>query len=160
MGKQERATTELLRTELDDILKAAVHLRRSSERLKTFTSWEEPSEDECDQLDIFVSRFARLSDLLFQKAFRLIDKLELVESGTLIDALNRAEKRGIIDSADDFRDMRHVRNQLTHNYSGDDMPSIAKKLFGWTPALLTALDNTTDYSSRLIQKLNDSSRKS
>ena len=42
------------------------------------------------------SRFARLSDIIIQKIFRLIESLELEEPGTVRDRINQAEKWGII----------------------------------------------------------------
>jgi hypothetical protein len=39
-------------------------------------------------------------DVILNKVFRSIDAIELEDGGTLLDVVNRAEKRGIIDSAE------------------------------------------------------------
>ena len=41
------------------------------------------------------SRYTRICDLLLQKVFRSTDAFELERSETMLDALNRAEKRGL-----------------------------------------------------------------
>lgn len=57
-----------------------------------------------------------MSDFLIVKIFRLIDILELEKPGSVIDRINRAEKRGIIDSAESFKDILRLRNDISHEY--------------------------------------------
>ncbi len=49
--------------------------------------------EDMDQFEAFTSRFARMSDMLIQKVFRLLDKIELDDEGTIRDRINRAEKK-------------------------------------------------------------------
>jgi hypothetical protein len=54
------------------------------------------SDDEFDDMETLASRFARVSDIIFQKLFRNIDQVELEDKGSFIDAVNRAHKRELI----------------------------------------------------------------
>jgi hypothetical protein len=49
--------------------------------------------EDMDQFEAFTSRFARMSDMLIQKVFRLLDKIELDDEGTIRDRINRADKK-------------------------------------------------------------------
>jgi uncharacterized protein YutE (UPF0331/DUF86 family) len=104
-------------------------------------------------LEAFSARFARLSDILLKKIFRLLDEMEQTEEGTLIDVANRAEKRGLIDSASEFRNMRKLRNEITHEYAVTELPEIARQLLAFTPSLLESVDRTVRYSDDLTSKL-------
>lgn len=77
------------------ILDNAVHwLKRSYTRCCGIGVKESYTEEEYDDLETLTSRFARVSDILIQKAFRSIDAVEFENKGTLIYAVNRAHKRG------------------------------------------------------------------
>ena len=64
---------------------------------------ENCNQDEIDQLELLSSRFARLSDILIKKIFRLIKRIDLDDEGTIRDTLNKAEKKGLIKSAETFK---------------------------------------------------------
>ena len=55
------------------------------------------SEADYDAQEALSSRYGRFVDILMNKLFRAVDQFELMESGTLIDTIHRAEKRGITD---------------------------------------------------------------
>lgn len=91
---------------------------------------------ERESCEALTSRFARLSDFLFQKAFRTVDRMELVEEGTAIDRLNRMEKRGVIRSATEWRELRELRNEIVHEYVIDKSDHVLIDAHAATPALL------------------------
>lgn len=70
-------------------------------------------------VDSFVHRFSILQDYLGQKFFRrfLLYTGDYQEGMTTADIIDRLEKLGFIPSADDWFDMRELRNQMTHEYS-------------------------------------------
>lgn len=75
-------------------------------------------------IDAFIYRFIKLQDIIGEKLFRLIlDNLK--ENGVnpysmpFIDILNKLEKYRIIRSADEWLDLRKVRNSFTHEYPED-----------------------------------------
>lgn len=75
-------------------------------------------------IDAFIFRFIKLQDIMGEKLFRLIlDNLKENEVDPyfmpFIDVLNKLEKYGIIDSADEWLGLRKVRNSFTHEYPED-----------------------------------------
>jgi hypothetical protein len=72
--------------------------------------------DESERADAFAARFGRLQDTLGDK---LLPELlrELAEPvGPAIDNLDRAEKLGLLTSADDWLAARKLRNRMVHEY--------------------------------------------
>ena len=61
-------------------------------------------------------RFARRNDFLLQRVFRTLDQIELADEGTVLDRLQRAEARGLISSAERWRELRLLRNAIAHDY--------------------------------------------
>lgn len=71
---------------------------------------------DAEQVDAFVSRFGRLQDTLGGKL--LPRYLEAVgePAGALLDNLDRAERMGLVASADAWMAVRRLRNQMVHEY--------------------------------------------
>ena len=75
---------------------------------------ENPQHSE--MLDAFVARFSRLQDHIGDKLLPTILKLNLETVGSQLDNLFRAEKLGWIESADQWIELRGLRNSLIHEY--------------------------------------------
>ena len=106
---------------------------------------------EPEQLESFeslTSRFARLSDILIQKIFRLIDELDLETQGTVRDRINRAEKKELIASCDQFVEIRMIRNDIAHEYLPEAIREIFGKVLQLTPALLDGVERTRTYCDK------------
>ena len=43
---------------------------------------------------------------------RSLDRVELKPEGTLLDVVNRAEKRGFVGQSEELREMKDVRNMI------------------------------------------------
>jgi len=95
--------------------------------------------------EALTARFSRLSDYLMQRLFRTLDVIELDDSGTLRDRINRAEKKGWVTSADDFIEIRTLRNIIAHEYGDEEVKIIYKKVLQFTPMLLAACQNISEY---------------
>jgi uncharacterized protein YutE (UPF0331/DUF86 family) len=150
----EKTSSYELRNSIEKLRKAADHLRRSMRLIENAEiDWRWPSEEHMDILEAFSSRYARLSDIVLKKVFRLLDEIEQTEEGTMIDVANRAEKRGLIDSATEFRRMRKLRNEITHEYALTELPEIVRQLIEFTPALLDSVERAAKYSEDLYSKL-------
>jgi uncharacterized protein YutE (UPF0331/DUF86 family) len=80
--------------------------------------------------------------------FRSIDAAELEDGGTLIDAVNRAEKRGIVESASRVRDLKDLRNDIVHEYETDDLRSLFRQTLEVTPEVFALADSVERYCSR------------
>ena len=75
---------------------------------------ENPQHSE--MLDAFVARFSRLQDAIGDKLLPAILKLNLETVGSQLDNLFRAEKLGWNESADQWIELRGLRNSLIHEY--------------------------------------------
>lgn len=78
---------------------------------------EDYTEDEEDRYESMSSKFARLTDLVLKQAVKTIDILDLEDPPeTMRDAINRAEKKGLVSSALKFIEIRKMRNKIAHEY--------------------------------------------
>lgn len=139
-----------LNEQLELARKATAVLQHSYDRVKKISPLPaQLSSDELIDLDAMTSRFARLSDILLQKVFRAIDAIELVDDGSLIDRMNRAEKRGVIDSAALWREIRQLRNQIAHEYVLADQRELFERTIHFTPDLLRAMEQVQRYAEKI-----------
>lgn len=76
------------------------------------------TESQLESAEAFTGRLARTVDLLVNKVLRSLDRVELRSDGTLLDVINRAEKRGFVGRAQELREMKDVRNMIAHDYAG------------------------------------------
>ncbi len=146
--KEQRAESELQDISIR-LHKAGVQLAISLKKCKLIGIKEEYSNDELEVFDAFTSRFARVSDILTQRIFRLFDVLEFEESKTFLDALNKAEQRGIITSAFDFKEIRELRNEIAHEYALRDFTRLIADVIKHTPQLLVTVEHSIKYSKKL-----------
>jgi hypothetical protein len=106
-----------------------------------------------ERVEAFVSRFGRLQDTLADKLLpALLDALA-EPKGASLENLDRAEKLGWLDSADQWLAMRKLRNQMVHEYI-EDLAILASALRSghtFVPALVeTAQRLTQRAQQRLI----------
>lgn len=143
-----QALAETLR-QVDD---GARWLRRSLTRCQKSAHKPELTPADLDAFEALTSRYARVSDMVLQKLFRGLDALELEDSGTLLDALNRAEKRGLIDSANAFREIRELRNEIAHEYAQENLRPLFQSVLEQAPILLEIIRRSHEYSLRYLSK--------
>ena len=75
--------------------------------------------DLSERVEAFVGRFARLQDTVGDKLLPIF-LLALGETpAAAIDNLDRAERLGLLESADEWMAMRQLRNQMVHEYVED-----------------------------------------
>lgn len=72
-----------------------------------------------ESLDAFVARFGRLQDTLGDKFIPALLGAAGEAVGPAIDNLDKAEKFGWLASADQWMEMRRLRNQMVHEYIED-----------------------------------------
>jgi uncharacterized protein with HEPN domain len=107
--------------------KEARHLTLTTGRL--FTSPFTPARvaeldkapDLAERVDAFVSRFGRLQDTLGDKLLPVLLTALGEKTGAVIDNLDRAERLGLIPSAEQWMEMRKLRNQMIHDYVEDPL---------------------------------------
>ena len=106
-----------------------------------------------ERLDAFVSRFGRLQDNLGDKFLPQLLLAVAEKPGAAIDNLDKAEKFGFIKSTDGWMEMRHLRNQMVHEYS-EDLTVLASALrsgHAFVPVLVTAARRCVAEAQRLLQ---------
>jgi uncharacterized protein YutE (UPF0331/DUF86 family) len=144
---QEEAL-KILSENLSIMQDALYWLKRSYNKSSEIGAKTNYSEEEFDNMETLASRFARVSDIVFQKLFRSIDQVELEDKGSLIDAINRAHKRGLIESPDEARKIRELRNQIVHEYIKADLQNVFMDIFEFTPRLLSICNDIFDYCKK------------
>jgi hypothetical protein len=75
--------------------------------------------DEAERTDAFVARFGRLQDTLADKLLPELLGCLAEPVGPAVDNLDRAEKLGLLRSADDWLAARKLRNRMVHEYVRD-----------------------------------------
>lgn len=141
---------EILEKELISLSKSTTLLNDSYERCCMIGDRTDYSSGELETFEALTARYSRLSDLLLQKIFRLIDSLELADQGTMVDRINRAEKRGIVKSAKEFTELRYLRNTIVHEYEPDEYARIFKDVIKVTPILLDSVEKTRLYCQKFV----------
>lgn len=106
--------------------------------LNSINALSELEWDGFKDIEVLTARFARLSDIYIQKFLRLLDELEAERQGSIIDRINRAEKRGLIESSEMFLEIRDLRNDIAHDYLPDELLTIFKDVFQQSPKLIKA----------------------
>ena len=145
----------LLAEECEKLRSASTHLQFSIERTRELIQrvMEAISPEELERLESLASRFARLADMLIQRVMRLVDEIELTPSGSVLDRIYRAEKRGWVSRADVLVRIRELRNLIAHEYAADKMAEIYEAVFMLSPELDKIAKQAADYSESLINRL-------
>ena len=142
---------ELLGKEINDLKHACDSLLYSYDRCRRLTVKAGLDNETMERFEALTARFARLSDIMIQKVFRTLDALDLEERGTVRDRINRSEKRGIIESADDFIEIRMVRNEIAHEYKSETILEIFGRVLTLTPSLMKAVGGIEIYSKNYLE---------
>lgn len=128
------------------------HLKTSYQRCKKVGLAGPHQEEEMIEFEALTGRFARLVDLLVNKFFRSVDVVEMVDSGTLIDVVNRAEKRGMISSAKEIRLLKDLRNDIAHEYLAEKVTELHKEVYSKVPYLLECVSSSLNYAERYLSQ--------
>ncbi len=132
----------LLEETKTQLLKSIEHLEWSFKKVKSLNLPSEKTDNETlETWESFSSRFSRSSDLFVSKYLRswILQKDPGFE-GTVIDSLNYAEKHALIASADEWRQIRAMRNFIAHEYSSSEIGHIYSAMIKYCPTLLALKD--------------------
>ena len=148
--KRDRAG-QFLEQALAELAQARQHLDYSFQHVSALPdNLEGATAQQLESVEAFCSRFARTVDLLVNKALRSLDRVELNPEGTLLDVVNRAEKRGFVRRAVDLREMKDVRNIIAHDYAGAKASEIFAYCREQKPALDAICDSLATYALRIL----------
>lgn len=143
--------TDLLREEIAYLNQAASHLEVSIGRCAGLSNGG--NVEELERLEALTSRFARLADILTQRVMRLVDDLELIPGGTLLDRIFQAEKRGWVPAAEQLIQIRKLRNTIAHDYAAETRTLIHDQTKALAPELLAITAKASAYAENLIRRL-------
>jgi uncharacterized protein YutE (UPF0331/DUF86 family) len=131
-----RDETALLKEDLEAMNRAMEMLRRSFERCSSLSVKPAYTPEEEDWIEALTARFARVSDFVVQRIFRLIDRLDLEDGGTVRDRILRAEKKGLIKSAERWVEIRRLRNAIAHEYLPKAPETVFPEVMEYVPDIL------------------------
>ncbi len=141
---------DLLEEQLKRLDKSRSVLEYSYKRCVVIKDKAKFDDQDLERFESLTGRFARLSDLLIQKMFRLIDRLDLDDQGSVRDRINRAEKKGLIVSAEQFILIRELRNTIAHEYDPVATEQIFLHVVEFCPLLFDAVERLKQYVEKFI----------
>ena len=114
------------------------YLKYSFEKInKKSINSNSTSPEDLETYEALVSRFARTTDIFVAKYLRsFVLKDDPAFSGSLIDTINYAEKKGLIVSAKNWIEIRELRNKISHEYAAADLKIIFDQVMLLTPEVL------------------------
>lgn len=139
---------KLLEENLAYLTQSANWLKLSYEACKELEASVE-DENALTLFEALSSRFARTTDILISKVYRAIDYAELQTPGSLIDAANRACQRGLADDLETIRELKDLRNSISHDYSPKELVVLFDEILKATPKLLEYAGRAKDYAQSM-----------
>jgi hypothetical protein len=133
---------ELLNAYKKDVAESLSSLVFSWEKLKAIElpQKNEKSLDKLEPWEALTSRFARATDIFLSKYIRL-----LVLSGDpgfrgeMRDFLDKAEKSGMLSSADQWMKIRELHNKIAHEYTREDLLKTFEQVMSFTPFVIAEM---------------------
>ncbi len=113
-----------IRSVLEEIDKHKERLEYAKAKIEKWKLTPELMENPeiVETIDSFIFRFSKMQDTMGEKLFPLILEIlgEESRSKPFIDILNKLEKLEFIPSSNQWRQLRELRNILTHTYPWDE----------------------------------------
>lgn len=143
----------ILREALSELKQARGHLDYSFNEVSNIPlTLTGTTERQLESVEAFTGRFARTVDLLVNKVLRSLDRAELQREGTLLDVVNRAEKRGFVRRGQDLREMKDIRNVIAHDYVGAKAEEILNYCRTQKPTLDTICNAVAEYAAKILSQ--------
>lgn len=124
---------------------ASKWLQRSLEQCQPIDNTKPLTAEQYDALENLSSRFARVVDILINKLYRAIDVAELLEAGSLIDTINRAVKKGLLEDNQTARTLKDIRNEIVHEYVVENLKNLQLEILRYTTILLELVKVALSY---------------
>ena len=116
--------------------------------------YESLTNEQVEALDQFLFRFSKLQDAIGQRLFPGVLEIleEPVKEASFLDRLNRLEQLKIIDSKEQWLNLRNMRNKLAHEYEDDPdgMSAVLNLVYESYPTLMSIFLKIRDYTLRAI----------
>jgi len=143
---------DILRENINTLNLSADWVRYSYEQTINIEQKTEYEIEEFNKLENLTSRYARTTDMLVNKVLRSIDTVESEDIGTIIDIMNRAEKRGIVSSAELLHTIKDLRNNIVHEYKITEITRFFADVKKYTPLLLDLIQEVNVYCTRYLKE--------
>jgi len=148
--QMSQVRVDILRDNLKALDLSVNWVRRSYEQTVAIGLKENYTAEEFDKFENLASRYARTTDMLVNKVLRSIDAVEFEDSGTIIDIMNRAEKREIVSSAKILHTIKDLRNNIVHEYKIAEITRFFEDIQKYTPTLLDVIKNVNKYCEKYL----------
>ena len=140
----EAMMIEELRGDLSKLDRAVEILKYSLQQCRKIVIKADYSLEELDRFECLTSRFARTSDVYTQKIMKGIILILREEAKTFIDKANLFEKLEI-STAEDFKMIRDLRNEVSHEYKLDDITEIFEPIVEYSGKLIEIIGKTKEF---------------
>lgn len=80
--------------------------------------------------------------------YRAIDRVEMVDQGTLIDTITNAEKRNLIDSVEQAQTLKDIRHEIAHEYILEDLQPLFIEVLSQTKQLIELCNKALNYAKQ------------
>lgn len=124
-------------------------LQKCGSHLEKFADLNDSELESCEAL---TARFARGVDILTQKVLVTIFNILQENPVTFIDKCLLAEKIGVIKSAQNLRNMRDLRNEISHEYRLATLTDLIATTVKYSNELCDLIDDVNQYAETLKQK--------
>nr|VFJ62303.1 MAG: hypothetical protein BECKDK2373B_GA0170837_11096 [Candidatus Kentron sp. DK] len=108
-----------------------------------------------ERVDAFVTRFGRLQDAIGDKLLPVFLRLMEEIPGAMLENLDRVERLGLVESADDWIAIRKLRNRMIHEYmtGPDELADALNAAHDYVPTLQNTLDKIIERIGRRYSDL-------
>jgi len=128
----------------------------------TASQWENLDDETVADIDQLLFRYNKLQDAMGQRLFPAILHLgaEWHDDETFIDKLNRLEKIGAIPSAEQWNEIRIIRNRMTHEYpdapevNAENLQRVVDSINGLKATLAQAQEHARRLAARVLGRRN------
>ncbi|MEX0779896.1 MAG: hypothetical protein WD491_03960 [Balneolales bacterium] len=98
-----------------------VMLQHSLDRCRSIHVKEKYSLKELEKLEALKNRFIRTTNIFLEVFLQLICKIDGEQMGTIVDQINRAEKKQIVNKADDLVELKNLNLDLAQSDFPEDL---------------------------------------
>lgn len=136
---------ELLCENLRLLEKSILWLLKSYDKAKVI---QHIDEENIEIFETLSNRFGRTVDILINKVLRSLDIYELEYTGTKLDVVIRAEKRGFVENYKTLIELKDLRNELVHEYIEEELYEKFREVVRKTPLLVDISKKVIKYTSK------------
>lgn len=136
---------ELLCENLRLLEKSVLWLLKSYEKAKNIQNID---EENIEIFETLSNRFGRTVDILINKVLRSLDIYELEYTGTKLDVVIRAERRGFVENYKTLIELKDLRNELVHEYIEEEIYEKFREVTQKTPLLVDIAKKVIEYTSK------------